>query len=119
MPISVREQGDVRIIELTGAFTPGHTPSELGQTVGRLLDQGARNIVLDLGAVRVLDSAGIGELIACRKRTMARGGDLRLIRPNAMTRNPLEMLSVNQIVKVFDDESSAVKSFDVTPPLSD
>jgi anti-sigma B factor antagonist len=119
MPISVRAQGDVRIIELTGTFTPGHSPSELGQTVGRLLDEGTRKIVLDLGAVRILDSAGLGELIACRKRTMARGGDLRLIRPNTMRRDPLEMLSINQIVQVFDDESAAVKSFDLTPPVAD
>lgn len=119
MPISVRAQGDVSIIELTGALTPGNRSSELSQTLGRLLDQGARKIVLDLGAVSLLDSAGLGELIACRKRTMARGGDIRLIRPNAMARDPLEMFSVNRILQVFDDETAAVKSFDVTPPFTD
>lgn len=119
MPLSVRAQGDVSIIALTGAFTPGHHPSELGQTLGRLLDDGARKIVLDLGAVSLLDSAGIGEVIACRKRTLARGGDIRVIRPNAMARDPLAMLSVNRILQVFDDESAAVESFDVIPRIAD
>ena len=119
MPISVRAQGDVRIIELSGAFTPGHRSSDLGQTLGRLLDEGARQIVVDLGAVNLLDSAGLGELIACRKRTLARGGDIRVIRPSAMTRDPLELLSVNRILQVFDDEAAALKSFEAIPRIAD
>ena len=111
MPLSVRAQGDVSIIALTGVFTPGHAPSELGQALGRLLDEGARKIVLDLAAVSFLDSAGLGDLIAWKKRTVQLGGDIRLLRPTGKVRDMLVMLSLTRIFRVFDDESAALASF--------
>lgn len=124
MAVSVRAQGDVRIIVLQGEFTlgagalaqpvdlRGRRLSDLGETLRRLLDQGARKIVLDLAGVSFLDSAGLGELIACKKRTVQSGGDIRLLRPTGRVRDLLEMLSVTKIFRVFDDEAAALASFE-------
>ena len=68
--------------------------------------------MLDLAGVSFLDSAGLGELIACKKRTVERGGDIRLLRPTGKVRDLLEMLSVTKIFKVFDDEPAALASFE-------
>jgi anti-sigma B factor antagonist len=123
MSLKVRIRDGVTIIELEGEFTIGHTAlaqpldlrgrplSDLGQTLHRLLDNGDRTIVLDLGAVRFLDSAGLGELIACKKRTVESGGDIRLLRPNGRVRDLLEMLSLGRIFRIFDDEAAALASF--------
>ncbi|HZN03606.1 MAG TPA: STAS domain-containing protein [Candidatus Polarisedimenticolia bacterium] len=124
MPVSVRARGDVAIIELNGEFTfgggglaqpldlRGHHLSDLGQTLGRLLDQGVRKIVLDLEGVSFFDSAGLGELIACKKRTVQSGGDIRLLRPTGKVRDMLAMLSLTRIFQVFDDEAAVLASFD-------
>jgi len=124
MPVSVRARGDVAIIELNGEFTfgggglaqpldlRGHHLSDLGQTLGRLLDQGVRKIVLDLEGVSFFDSAGLGELIACKKRTVQSGGDIRLLRPTGKVRDMLGMLSLTRIFQVFDDEAAVLASFD-------
>src|SRR5262249_2493541 len=118
MPVSVRTRGEVSIIVLEGEFTlgrgrlrnalelPRRPLSNLGETLRRLFDQGARQIVLDLGGVSFLDSAGIGDLIACKKRAVERGGDLRLLRPVGKVRDLLEMLSLTKILRVFDDEDA-------------
>lgn len=123
MPISVRTDGDVRIIELKGEFTidgdglshpldlRGRRLSDLGETLRGLLDQGCRRIVLDLGQVTFLDSAGLGELIACRKRTVEKGGDIVLLRPTGKVRHLLDMLHLTQVFRIFDDEPDALKSF--------
>lgn len=123
MAISVRPQGDVRIIEFRDGFTRegegvvrpldlrGHHLSDLGQTLRRLLDQGCRQFVLDLGPVTFLDSAGLGELVACRKRTIQQGGDILLLHPTGKVRERLEMLHLTRIFGVFDDESEALASF--------
>ena len=124
MPVSVRARGDVSIIELNGEFTfgggglaqpldlRGHHLSDLGQTLGRLLDQGVRKVVLDLEGVSFFDSAGLGELIACKKRTVQSGGDIRLLRPTGKVRDMLVMLSLTRIFQVFDDEAAVLASFD-------
>lgn len=123
MSISVRSQGDVSIIELKGEFTldggglthaldlRGHRLADLGQTLRRLLEQDRRKIVLDLGSVTFLDSAGLGELIACKKRMVQSGGDIRLLRPSGKVRDLLEMLHLMKIFQVFDDEPEALASF--------
>src|SRR5262245_36063290 len=124
MSISVRTKGEVRIIELDGEFTlgsgglthpldlKGRRLSDLGQTLDRLLEQGGRKIILDLERVRFLDSAGLGDLIACKKRTTDRGGDIRLLRPNGKVYELLDILNLTKVFKVFDDESRALASFD-------
>ena len=124
MAISVRAQGDVRIIELKGEFTlnggglshpldlRGQPLSDLGETLRRLLEQGCRQIVLDLGQVTFLDSAGLGELIACRKRTVDKGGDILLLRPTGKVRELLDMLHLTKVFKLFDNETDALTSFE-------
>lgn len=124
MSIAVHARGDVSVIEMKGEFTldsggltqaldlRGRHLSDLGDTLRRLLEQGRRKILLDLGGVTFLDSAGLGELIACKKRTVQVGGDIHLFRPNGKVRDLLEMLSLTRIFKVFDEERAALASFD-------
>lgn len=126
MPVSVRTRGDVSIIEVQGASPldgsgtapgidrNGRPPSSLGETIRRLLDQGERRILLDIGEL-ALDSAGIGDLIACRKRAAQMGGDILLLRPAGKLRGMLEMLSLTRILRVYDDEAEALASFPEPP----
>lgn len=123
MAISVRVRGDVSIVEMKGEFTlgsgglthaldlRGRRLSDLGQTLAQLLDQGRGRILLDLAGVSFFDSAGLGDLIACKKRTVEQGGDIRLLHPVGKVRDLLEMLSLGRVFRIFDDEDAAVASF--------
>jgi anti-sigma B factor antagonist len=123
MAIAVRPSGTVRILEFTDAVHPptdgppkpldlrGDRLSDLGRTVRALLEEGCRRFVVDLGPVIYLDSAGFGELVACRKRAAQEGGDIVLLRPTGKVRDRLEMLRLTSIFRVFDDESKALASF--------
>jgi anti-sigma B factor antagonist len=124
MAISVRTRGDVSIVEMTGEFTlgtgglmhaldlRGRRLSDLGQTLSQLLNQGRGRILLDLAGVSFFDSAGLGDLIACRKRTVESGGDIRLLHPRGKVRDLLNMLSLSKVFRIFDDEDAAVASFE-------
>ena len=123
MAIVVRPSGTVRILEFTNGVSPptdapatpldlrGDRLSALGQTVRALLEEGCRRFVVDLGPVIYLDSAGFGELVACRKRALQEGGDIVLLRPAGKVRERLEMLRLTSIFEIFDDESKALASF--------
>ena len=123
MSVVVRMNGDVSIVELSGEFTlgrgvvskpldlHGHRLEDLGQSLQALLDRGSSRIVLDLEKVRFMDSAGLGELVAWKKRALQRGGDLRLLRPRERVREVFELTALTRVFDIFEAEADAVASF--------
>jgi anti-sigma B factor antagonist len=119
----IRADGDVSIVELSGEFTLGHNPvskpldlhghrlEDLGQTLRGLLDRGRSRIVLDLDKVRFMDSAGLGELVAWKKRALDHGGDVRLLRPQQRVRELFVLTAMTRVFQIFDAEADAVASF--------
>jgi anti-anti-sigma factor len=67
-------QGSVR---LTGDLTAGLVP-ELQAALKQVLHKGARDLVFDLASTRMLDSSGMGLLIAAANSLAAMGGMVRV-----------------------------------------
>ena len=123
MASTIRTEGNVSIVQLAGEFTlgknalarpldlHGHRLEDLGQTLAGLLDRGSSRIVLDLEKVRFMDSAGLGELVAWKKRAMDRGGDVRLLRPRDRVREVLELTALTRVFEIFETEAEAVAGF--------
>jgi anti-sigma B factor antagonist len=119
----VRMVGDVAIVELSGEFTLGRGEvgrpldlherrlEDLGQTLGGLLDRGSTRILLDLDKVRFIDSAGLGDLVAWKKRALQLGGDVRLLRPRDRVRDMFELMALTRVFQIFEAEGDAVASF--------
>ncbi len=111
MKIKTRESGDVRILELNGRLVLGEPVETLAQEVKGLLDQGRARLVISLKDVDYVDSAGIGELVAAKKRAHDRKGDVKLLMPNQTVYNVLSMLSLHLIFEIYQEEPKAVSSF--------
>jgi len=123
MGATVRTEGNVSIVQLAGEFTlgknelarpldlHGHRLEDLGQTLAGLLERGSSRIVLDLEKVRFMDSAGLGELIAWKKRAIERGGDVRLLRPRDRVREVLELTALTRVFEIFEAEAEAIAGF--------
>lgn len=74
MEIDVKRHGNVPVLHLSGKLTVGEPTERLRDTLKGLLEQGESRFVLDLLDVPWLDSAGIGEMVACFKRVKDRKG---------------------------------------------
>ena len=123
MNIAVRVVGEVTIVVPMGEISTGggglarplslrgDPLLDLSETLKTILNEGSRWILLDLEQVRFLDSAGLGELVACYKRAVQKGGDIRLMRPNARVRELFEMTGLLRVFRVFADEAEALASF--------
>ncbi len=79
MKANVRHHGKVTVVDLSGKITIGEGDIKLRQAVNAILDEGRKNVVLNLGGVSYMDSAGIGELVACYKRAREKGADMRFV----------------------------------------
>jgi anti-sigma B factor antagonist len=124
MGLSTRSIGDVEIVRMSGDFTvggpaimsrpldlKGQRLEDLGGYLTGLLDRGHRKIILDLSGVGFVDSAGLGELVACKKRTVERGGDIKLLRPVGQVHKLLVMTLLIRLFEVYQDEAEAIDSF--------
>jgi anti-sigma B factor antagonist len=112
MQIEEKVQGDVAVIKVTGEITLNQGGDVLlKDKVQSLLQQGHRKLVMDLGGVSYVDSAGLGQLVQIHATAKNHGGSLRLAN---VTKRLKDLLVVTKLVTVFDSyesEAEAVASF--------
>lgn len=111
MALKVRDAGKVRIVDVAGDVTIGKGDVALRETVQGLLAGGQALILLNLQKVGYIDSAGLGELVACKKRSAEKGGDTKLLLPTKRVRDLLVLVKLNDVFEIFEDELQAVGSF--------
>ena len=111
MKVKTRESGNVRILDLQGKLVLGEPVGALEETVKGLLADGHNRLVINLKGVDYVDSAGIGELVAAKKRAVEKKGDVKLLMPSKTVYNVLSMLSLHLIFEIHEDEAKAVRAF--------
>jgi anti-sigma B factor antagonist len=112
MQVEQRISGDVVIVTVIGDITLGSGgETMLKDKVRSLLEQGHKKLVLDLGRVSYVDSAGLGELVHAHATAKNKGGSVRLLN---VTKRLKDLLTITKLVTVFDSydtEASAVAGF--------
>ena len=83
----------------------------LREEVNKLLESDAKNILLNLNGVTYMDSAGIGELVACYKRSAEAGAKLKLLNPSGRVSDLLSLTKLQQVFDIYNDEKDALVSF--------
>ena len=72
----------------------------LRKAFNQLYDQGRRTIVLDLSAVQIINSYGIGKVLMCYKRLKAENGVL-MVRPlEGFVKETFELLMLDKLLPV-------------------
>jgi anti-sigma B factor antagonist len=110
--ISIRESGDVTIMDLQGKSTISGGESELlsGHLQG-LVAKGVRKLLLNIGDLSQFDSSGVGLIIETYVSLKRHGGDLKLLRPGGRVLQVLNVFHLLDIIPSFDYEPQAVASF--------
>lgn len=111
MPISVRTIGDIRVIDLEGSLTAGVPVDTLRDTVEDLLAKGHHRIVINMRKATFMDSVGLGEMLACKKKAVERGGEVRLVMVPERVHGLLADAMLVRVFATFHDEDAAVASF--------
>jgi len=77
----------------------------------RQLNEDNKYIVVDLSMCEYLDSTFLGALVSSLKKTVAAGGDLKLVYSNELSSLIFEMTSMNKVFEVHKDLDEAIASF--------
>ena len=112
MQIDQKMADDVAVITVNGDITLNAGGDVLlKDKVQSLLQQGHKKLVMDLGGVSYVDSAGLGQLVQIHATARNNGGALRIAN---VTKRLKDLLVVTKLVTVFDSynsEEEALASF--------
>jgi anti-sigma B factor antagonist len=98
---SNHSEGTARI-ELHGELDIGTAP-KLDEAVDRALDEGCREVVLDLGGTTFMDSTGLNALIRAARTVDARRGTMAVVSPpGSEARVVIEMSRTGSVVGLRD-----------------
>ncbi len=112
MKIKEKIENHVAVLTLSGKMMGGPETTALHDHVKGLLSDGIKNVVVDLGAVRWMNSSGMGVLMAAMTTLNNQDGRLVLARVSEKVNS---LLMITQLIKVFDTYETverAVASFD-------
>jgi anti-sigma B factor antagonist len=105
------EVGDVFVLHLQGPITFGEATQKFRALIHETLDAGRKKILLNMAEVYYIDSSGLGELVSACTSATERGGKLKVMKLTKRVQDLVQLTRVYRVVEVFDDEDSAVKSF--------
>lgn len=111
LKMQTREAGGVIIINLSGQITLGDASAALREEIRDQLGHGYNKILLNLGEVTYIDSAGLGELTGSYMSVKNRGGALKLLHLTKRVHDLMQITKLYTIFDVFDDEKQAIASF--------
>ena len=109
LKIKVETTGDISVLSLAGKMTLGDGDRLLREALEMLLASGQERVILDMLDVGMLDSAGLGEVVACSRRVTKGGGDLKLVLRGKIL-DLFRMTRLDRVLDVHDDVDSALEA---------
>jgi len=115
---AIRQKDDVTILDLSGLLTLGdhegtgvETGVLLRNKVRELAEAGQKKILLNLAAIRFVDSSGAGQLVGAFTSARTRGAELKLLSPTSQVKTLLKITKLDSLLDILDDEEMAIQAF--------
>jgi len=110
--MNVETKDGVTVARLEGSLTLA-SHEELHGAISGLFDSRGAKVLLDLGRVTFIDSAGWGLLLSALRRSKEQEGRLKLMNLSDHLAGLFLTLNLERVFEVFDDEQTALRSFRV------
>jgi anti-sigma B factor antagonist len=100
----------VAVVSFTGRLDFTSVTGARDQFASAIAD-GHPKLIVDLGDVGFVDSAGLGSLIGGMGAARHAGGDLRIANPSEQSRMLLSLTSLDQVLRIHSNIEEAVSGF--------
>lgn len=111
MTVSERKNGNITVVDVSGRMVAAEDSGRLKDKVTSLVFQGEKQIVLNLADLSYVDSAGLGEMVACHGSATRAGAELKLANAGKKIKDLLVMTRLVTIFDAHETEDAAVRSF--------
>ena len=99
MQIKEKVGNEAAVLTLKGDLLGEPDTTKMREKIHSLVSDGIKHIVMDLGGLHYINSAGLGSLISSLTTMRNAGGDLRLAHVGDKVQN---LFVITQLVKVFE-----------------
>lgn len=111
MKTKVSERYNAVLIELKGNVMGGEDTKEFNDMLHKMIDEGKKNIVVDLHEVKFMNSSGLGMLIGGLTTVKKSEGTFRLSRITDKIESLLVITKLITIFETYKTVDEAVASF--------
>ncbi len=109
--ITETDKDGVSVLSLAGRVTLGEESGQLRTKIKDVLGAGKTRLVLDLGDVTYIDSAGLGTLVSGYTSAQNQGASMKLANLTKRFREQLHITKLVTVFEVYDSVAEAIKSF--------
>ncbi len=111
MKIDIRYYGSIAILDLQGKLVFGGGDVQFRQAILDVLEDGYKNILINMAGVTTIDSSGLGELIRSKTTAAGHGSTIKLLHLSPKVYDLLEVTRLIGVFEMYDDEVEAIPSF--------
>ena len=111
LTITVRQVGDVSILDLSGPLGIGEPREIFRNQIDDLLTAGTKQFAINMTNVPFVDSTGIGALVGAHTTIEAAGGSCRIFGVQPQVFNVLKIVHVDQVLSLTATEEAALSGF--------
>ena len=111
MNLQTEDKGVAVLLTLNEERLDAHSRAYLKTQMLKLFEQGKNNLVVDMQAVRFVDSSGLGALVSGFKNASSRNGSLKLTGLQLQVKSMFELTRLHRVFEIYNDAEEALGSF--------
>jgi len=108
--INTRKVGDILVADMIGSLDT-QTSGPASDAMGRIIGEANGSLLVNMGKLEFLSSAGLRVLLRAAKGIQSSGGMMKVCEPNGVVKEVLEISGFGSFLDIYDNEASAVKTF--------
>ncbi|HVS16435.1 MAG TPA: STAS domain-containing protein [Thermoanaerobaculia bacterium] len=112
MKITKRRSGETLVFALDGKMAVGSGEAEARAAIAAALAAGETRILLDMEQVTMLDSEGVGQLLASHTSAKRRGARMAMVHLSPRVGEVLRVTNLIGVLDVYDDEGVALRALE-------
>lgn len=111
MKLSVRKTDSVAILDVSGKLMGGPDADVFKESIRNLLDEGYKNVLVNMKQVPFINSTGLGILISAYTTLRKEDGVLKLANVTERIDSLLMITKLGTIFETYSSEEMALDSF--------
>ena len=112
MNVKSQDKENAVVFELSGELTGGPFVQQMNESLHKLIDEGKKNIVVDMSRVSLVTSTGIGIMISVYTTMKNAGGSIKFCQFSDRVHGVIYNTKLDSVLDYYESVDEAMKSYE-------